>query len=55
MHFEKSLGLFTSHVAELRWIIHPRCIRNRYSPLRDHLAQRIQPLVLKVPDTVTQK
>lgn len=43
------------HVAELCRIIHPRCIRNRYSPLRDHLAQRIQPLVLKVPDTVALK
>lgn len=55
MHFEKSLGLFTSHVAQLCWIIHTRCIRIRYSPLRDHLAQRIQPLVLKVPDTVALK
>lgn len=55
MHFEKSLGLFTSHVAQLCWIIHPLCIRNRYSPLGDHLAQRTQPLVLKVPDTVTLK
>ena len=55
MHFEKSLGLFTSHVAQLCWIIHPRCIRNRYSPLCDHLTQRIQPLVLKVPDTVALK
>ena len=43
------------HVAELCRIIHPRCIRNRYSPLRDHLAQRIQPLVLKVPNTVALK
>lgn len=43
------------HVAQLCWIIHPRCIRNRYSPLRDHLAQRIQPLVLKVPNTVALK
>lgn len=55
MHFEKALFLFTSHVAQLCWIIHPRCIRNRYSPLCDHLAQRIQPLVLKVPDTVALK
>lgn len=43
------------HVAQLCWIIHPRCIRNRYSPLRNHLAQRIQPLVLKVPDTVSSE
>ena len=43
------------HVAQLCWIILPRCIRNRYSPLCDHLTQRIQPLVLKVPDTVTLK
>ncbi len=55
MHFEKALFLFTSHVAELCRIIHPRYIRNRYSPLCDHLTQRIQLLVLKMPDTVTQK
>lgn len=55
MHFEKALFLFTSHVAQLCWIIHLLCIRNRYSPLRNHLAQRIQPLVLKVPDTVALK
>lgn len=49
------MNVSTIHVAELCRIIHPRCIRNRYSPLRDHLAQRIQPLVLKVPDTVALK
>ena len=49
------MNVHANHVAELCRIIHPRCIRNRNSPLCDHLTQRIQPLVLKEPDTVALK